>query len=320
MEVKSPAAWVSLVHDSLHAVREGRVDAPPAHDRLRRVLHGATLPFSVLRGVLRDPEAGARYWHRTLRQVGAMAALSAALLWINLGPKLYAQGPWAIASAIYGTLCLAEWLVLAFVREYQDETTQDAARLTGAPGETGPEDGPRLRFSPPWLWTKLWRRARAGLILLAGGPLFALAYLLPAGGYFYQALHGFWMVHWGAVFALGATPLAWDTKVERPPWLLRLFDTLGEMPLLGWAFRLYAGLWRACFGAVTPVWLAAESAPYESVGLLASRALAGLPGLYLFLRPMFPVAATHALLARNPLPRQSEPSTVPGVESLRRAS
>jgi hypothetical protein len=321
MDVKSPAEWLAPLREGVHAVHDARVEPPPPHDRLRRVLYGLTLPFSVLRSVLRDPEARPRYLRRTVLQLSAMILACAGLFALDLVRQTAdGEGFLATASAYYAGMCLAEALVLAFASEFQAEVTLDAARLTGAPAEPLLPDGPRLRLNPSLVWTKLKRRFRSALILGAYAPVVVITVFLPGGGYLYQALGLCWLVHWGAVFAIGSAPLAWDTKVERQPWLLRLLGTVGAVPVLGWPCRLYAALWRTWFGALTPVWIATEAAPYEAAGLAVARGVAGLPGLYLFLRPMFPVAATHVLLARCPPPVRREPSTVPGVEALRRAS
>jgi hypothetical protein len=136
-----------------------------------------------------------------------------------------------------------------------------------------------------------------------------------------------------AVFALANTAWAWVGAMNGEPWFLTGLDVLGRVPFLGALVRLYrrvlARVARSvtpavatfeeapyeAFGlaamraycrvlarvarSVTPAVATFEEAPYEAFGLAAMRALASVPGLYLITRPLMPLAATRALLARR---------------------
>lgn len=320
MDDRQSPPWARTVHAALDA----SLTPPPEGHRLRRALYGALLPFAVLRSVLRDPAARARYWRFSLWQLGAMVGTTLAIFFVTPFPKLgwTAKAILQAASAVYGTLCVAEMIVLALAREYQDAVTGDAAALTGAP--LAPADRPpRVGVDLEWIWLKVRRRMRAALILASGAPIFAVAYLSPIfGENLYQALGAVWALHWLAIFCIGGAPRAWDLRPARDPWFLRLSDTLGKVPIIGGFFRLYAKLWRRWFLAVVPVCVASEAAPYEAAGLALARGVAGFPGLYIFLRPVFPVAATHVLLARVPEAREeaaalpADPSAAPIAATL----
>ena len=119
------------------------------------------------------------------------------------------------------------------------------------------------------------------------------------GDALYVILSTLWAMYWVAVFAIGGTALAWETPADAPPWHVRGLRHFGRIPVLGLLPRFYAWLLAGASRSVISVCRAFERDPYAAAGLAAARTLAGIPGLYLFFRPAFSVAATHALVEQR---------------------
>jgi hypothetical protein len=210
-------------------------------------------------------------------------------------------------AQIIATLGLLEWILVWIIREHHDVVAAQVAQLTGVPAEAAPAP-PRLRFDFGWLKLKAWRALRFLLFVAVGTPPAWLLGEIPHVG---AALAGTWeaawAAYWGCVFAVANTFLAWETPVpgeageagERAPWFIRALRRVGGVPVVGWPFRVYAAVLAKVTRAVWPACIAFEKAPWESAGLALARLVAGIPAFYLVCRPMFPPAATHALVARR---------------------
>jgi hypothetical protein len=212
-------------------------------------------------------------------------------------------------AKIIAVLGVLEWILVWIIREHHDLVAMQVSQLTGVPAEALAAP-PRLRLDFGWLKLKAWRALRFLLFLALGSPP---AWLLGAVPVIGPALAAVWEVawaaYWASVFALANTFLAWEAPHEGDgaPWFVRAMRAPGRIPVVGWPFRLYAALLTKLTRAVWPACIAFEKAPWESAGLALARLVAGFPGLYLVCRPMFPPAATHALVARK------EPSAPPSV-------
>jgi hypothetical protein len=166
----------------------------------------------------------------------------------------------------------------------------------------------RLRAPFGWTWMKLKRAIRNVVLVAAGAPLFAVALLVPrVGNSIYGALLAAWTAYWAAVFAIGNAPEAWEHPPPREPWFLRGARRAARVPVVGWLLRPYVALVAWMTRSVASACHAFEHAPYEATGLALARAVASIPGVYLFARPAFPVAASHALVGRPPAPRHDGP-------------
>ena len=160
-----------------------------------------------------------------------------------------------------------------------------------------------MRLDFPWLWTKAKRAARAVVLFASGIPLLALALPIPlVGEALYGVLSALWAIYWMGVFAYANAPHAWQVDGARDPWFLRVLAPIARVPVLGWPFRFYAWMWRKVTRSVRPACVSFEGGAYEALGLALVRTVVGVPGLYLFFRPLLPAAATHAFLARHELP------------------
>jgi hypothetical protein len=201
-------------------------------------------------------------------------------------------------------LGVLEWILVWIGREHHDAIAYETAVLTGVPGDplAGP---PRLRLDARWLWTKAWRTARFLFFVALATPVTAVLNAIPLiGGPLVIAAQAAWTAYWASVFALANASAAWLPPPEAgaAPWFIRALRTLGRAPVVGVVPRLYAAALGYATRGVWPACLAFESASFEAAGLAIARTIASVPLAYLVLRPMFPPAATHALLGRIATP------------------
>jgi hypothetical protein len=205
-------------------------------------------------------------------------------------------------AKLVGTLSVIEWILVWIGREHHDVLAHEASRLTGVPAEPCP-DPPRLRLDLGWLRMKSWRALRFLLFLALDAPLVWLAGMIPGlGGALGLLVEGAWFAYWTGVFAIANSFLAWEGPIPGgwAPWFVRALLRVGRVPFLGLPFRLYARVLTRVTRNVWPACLAFEDARWESLGLALVRGVASVPVLYILSRPMFTVAATHALVARRP--------------------
>jgi hypothetical protein len=300
-----PRSYVRLARELREGARgamEARFEPPAASARVHRFVHGFALPFSVTRIVTREPKL-----RRPWLEVLAIELAVLIPLGIAFGAKsddigeAIADGWLAVAlatvAAIWVALGVVEWLVIVLAHEHHDALAYDVAVLTYVPGEPLGAP-PRVRLDMAWLWLKAKRKLRGLLLVVAGMPAFALVLPIPGiGDVLFATLTGAWTAYWAAVFALANTHLAWEHENDAPdPWFLRALSPLCRIPVLGLVPRLYARLLARVTRSVRSACAAFEEAPYESAGLAVARLVAGVPGVWIALRPFFGPAATHALL------------------------
>lgn len=286
------------------AALSGRLEAPPGHARLHRFVHGFALPFSVFRTVMRDPKTRSAYVTVLGVELAIVVPIAFACVWFSEHFRnLFAGHGWkatleetlALLGVLYTALSVLEWIVIAFAREHHDALSCASAIVTRAPTEAPPPN-PRVRLDLGWLWTKAKRKVRAVVLVVVGVPAIALTLALPlAGEPLYATLMAAWAFYWLAVFALANTFLAWELRDPREPWFLRAGAAFARIPVLGWIAIPYVAIVRRVTRNVRPACLAFEEAPYEAAGLALARAILGIPIVWLAARPIFNVAATHAL-------------------------
>ena len=308
----------------VRAALETRFDSPPREARLHRFLHGFALPFGVLRASLRHPDARRAYWRMFAIEVPVVVAVAClafpeeetiATVLKGAGWHDELRAALAYGAALLTALSIGEWVVVALGHEYHDAFGAVAAQLTHAIDEPI-ENPPRIRFHPRWLVTKLRRKVRDALLMACGAPIFCAFLLLSdIGDEIFSGLMVVWAGYWASVFALGNTFLAWQPQEGGggAPWFMHAATRVGRIPFVGWIGRLYVRIAGRVTRSVTPACLTFEEAPYEAAGLALARLVCGMPFLYLAMRPVFGVAATHALVGR----RERDGA---GVQELRAAS
>jgi hypothetical protein len=308
----TPSAIASRVRGEFvygkHVVRGARMEPPPREARIRRFVYGVALPFAVLAAVLRDPELRVRYLRITGAQLAVFVPFALLLIFggddiakamREAGASLTARLA-AISAAVFGLLKIAEWIVIALSRRYHAHLAVDAALLTRAPYEpcTSP---PGIALDFRWMWKRVKRKTRSMLLFASGLPIIYAVELASGHHHIVEViLVSLWASYWSGVFVLAGSHLTWQEASAKAPWFVRSFETVGTIPFIGWPFRAYARMWRRATTSVHAPCAAFEEGPFESAGLALTRTLVSFPGVYIFVRPVLGVAATHAFLARFP--------------------
>jgi hypothetical protein len=214
-------------------------------------------------------------------------------------PSSFVDKGLAFWSALYGALCAAQWIVVALSREHHDAIGADAARLTCVPPEDAPAR-PRIRLNFAWIRKTARRKAHGALLFAAGA--FGLGVLAPipvVGPGLYAAGTTLWGAYWLAVFVGAKSMQAWKYEhTAPPPSFLARWERLTERTpgFRFWLPRLYGKLLRRLSARFFSPAYRFERCPYELAGLTLARVLCFLPGAYMFLRPLVPVAAAHVFV------------------------
>ena len=200
-------------------------------------------------------------------------------------------------AALFSALQVAQWIVIAMSRDYHTAVSRELSLRVGLV----PEDEaltPRVRLNLPWLRTKLGRRWR-GMLMFALGmpPLWVIKLVVPGGKYLFPVLVAAWGAWWFVVFTAGKTARAWAEPEAREPWYLRGWNGLtSRFALFRWALLgVYGSLLTTFTRPVFSPAATVERQPWTLSGLAVVRALALLPPLKCFLRPLVSVSAMYLL-------------------------
>ncbi|RJS27136.1 hypothetical protein DRW03_01800 [Corallococcus sp. H22C18031201] len=213
----------------------------------------------------------------------------------------FTTGSLAFWAALFGTMHIAQWIVLALSRDYHTAIARDASLLTGVP----PEDddfSPRVRLNTVWLRSKLKRRIRALLHFAVGLPFAALvAAPFPFKHEVFTTLSSLWGLWWLCVYTTAKSARAWENPTPRDPWFLRGWDWVTtHVPGFRWGLpRAYGRLLRRLTQEVRSPMAAMERLPWSYAGLALVRFVGSVPPLKFFTRPLIPVSSAHLLVAQN---------------------
>jgi hypothetical protein len=226
-----------------------------------------------------------------------------------------AERGFAFWSALYGTLCLVEWIVVAVSREHHDAIGVDAARLTGALPEDAPAR-PRVHVNFQWLLKTLRRKLHGFLIFVTGTTVLGALTLIPVLGHgLYAAAAALWGAYWLAIFVGAKSAQSWKYEFTAPPpWFVTRWERLTESTpgFRWWLPRAIGRLLRRLTARFCSPAYRFERCPYELAGLALARVIGGLPGMYMFFRPLVPVAAAHIFGAddeQKPAPLPAHPGS-----------
>jgi hypothetical protein len=273
-----------------------------------RYLYGAWLPVAILGACLAMPEVRRRYLRITVTQavvtwaVGVGVFLAGADL-SRIADASLSTGAgrvFALVSSLLATVAVVEWLVTWLSRQYHDQLGRAASLLIGCPPEDPPLE-PRVSLDLGWAYRKGARRLRGLRVWVVGIPGLALLQVVPTIGAVLYAVALFtWTAYWMSVFATAKTRYAWRTEgaeAAPEPWFARgPARFVAEVPGFRWWLpRLYVRLVRWFTRALYPPARELEARPAELAGIATLRALAFVPGLYLLVRPVLPVAAAHVV-------------------------
>ncbi len=291
----------------------------PADRPLARFLRGLLLPLGLMRASWRSPELR-RGWLKVCA-LQALVVLAIALP-IGIPATMHDVSEWTRTTGdgtgtlkidvtgltIIVVLAWVEWGVIALSRQFHDQIGRRASLAIGVPPEDE-ERHARVQVDLRWAWNKGRRRWRSFKAWAIGLPAIVVWGLIPGiGGVVVQVMLAGWTLFWFACGAAAKTAYAWrseDAPGASEPFFLRLAIELKDrVPLFGWwAPRAYLFLWRRDTGALYPPIREVEARGWEFAGLAVARVLMGLPVMYLFARPFFPVAAADLVLRDLASPR-----------------
>ncbi|NUP06698.1 MAG: hypothetical protein HOW73_11650 [Polyangiaceae bacterium] len=203
-----------------------------------------------------------------------------------------------VIETVTGSIALfgaVEWLVIALSRQYHEQLTRRASLVVGVE----PEDAvktPHVRLDLRWIGRRFKRWGRGvrvfvGVMPLIGTASFVLSPL--AGAQRASGIATFsWTIYWAMVLACAKTAHAWRTEDDpgaKPPILVRALLRIPVIRLYG---RFLGFMMRTSFPPAREI----EPRSWEFLGLAVARTLVGLPIVYGFMRPTFPLAAAMVLL------------------------
>lgn len=203
--------------------------------------------------------------------------------------------------ALFATLQVIQWIVIALSRDYHDAISRDASLLTAIEPEDEPLN-PAVRVDLKWMGKKFKRRVRAFLILLTAIPvIFMFTAPFRVTSEVMPVLFTLWSVYWLLVFTASKTARAWEDTSGRAPWFLRGWTWLTtKVPGFRWGFlQAYGRFWENRTREVFSPAVELEKQPWAFAGLSVIRVLAILPVVKCFLRPIIPVAAAHLVRAQQ---------------------
>jgi hypothetical protein len=214
-------------------------------------------------------------------------------------PQGFLAREFAYWAALFATMQLAQWVVIALSRDFHDSVSRDASLLTGLDPEDGPKP-PRLRLDTKWLRNKFVRRFRAFKVFALGLPLiYGVSYFLPFRNTVASVLLSLWGAYWLVVFTASKSAHAWKNTQAPAPWFLRGWSWLTQnMPGFRWGLpRAYGRIWAQQTQTVFSPATEMEQQPWAFAGLAVARTLSMVPLVKCFLRPLIPVAAAHLLVS-----------------------
>jgi hypothetical protein len=207
------------------------------------------------------------------------------------------KAPWlGLVSRVYGFMIVAEWLVIALTRQYDDEIARRVALLAKVAPEDEPKT-PKVTFDPKWALRKLRDRIRGTLIFASAFPLYVLVEATGTTRFVAPALVALWGLYWSVVYSAAKSGHAWRDEPQGPlPFFLRPFEAgMTKHPRLFAYPRLLAWLMRPVGSPATH----GERSFGAFLGLVAVRALTHVPFVYLWLRPFVAVAAARIVAGHD---------------------
>ncbi|MFO0599867.1 MAG: hypothetical protein U0228_31450 [Myxococcaceae bacterium] len=277
-------------------------------------------PFELLNAVRKTSA-----WPAARKILAWQMAATSALGLLLAAPSLALDSPLASGASLFGALVAAQWVVLAFSREFQKPLARELSFLAGIEPEDD-DQPPRLRLDGKWLRRRLWRRVRGTLVLIPGflalSPVLLLAQAAGIERFVGTPLTLLWTGYWWCSFTVARSGHAWrhenSGELALPVrwWMARTRDTFG--------FRWFGPRWFGRFAmwatkrdAAPAVEL--ERAPLRYLGLSLARAMTSVPVARLVFRAAIDVAVAEVLLSVEPreTPLLSEaptPADVPAAD------
>jgi hypothetical protein len=216
-----------------------------------------------------------------------------------------ARPNWAWLIALLSAL---ELFVIFFSRRWDDWVSFHASwRLAAILPEDAEPNAPRLAFDFRRQYRKLKRRLTGCLAVAAGLPLLVPLRLIPiAGPWLFTFGATLWGWYWLGVFSAGKSSHAWaDAEQAQSPVPIRIFNQWTPRFFVFAPLRWYGRLWKWVSRPFEPATTTFERSPAAFLGLGLARAVLAFPGVYLFARPIIPVAAGRLCAEADPTARFS---------------
>jgi hypothetical protein len=238
--------------------------------------------------------------------------------WLGRTRAAISRG-WASLVAFVGVLSVLEGIVVFFSRRWDDWLSFFISGLAGIRPESAAPPVPKIALDLRWLMKKLRRRMRGYIIFASGMPLLYLLRLIPTvGSWLFAASITLWAWYWGGVFTASKSAHAWaDDGIAGPPRLVGAFNAGVADGWWFWPLRAYGRLWSRVVRGVNAAATTFDRSPVPFLGLALARGVLALPGLYLLMRPIIPVAAGRLCAEADPADRFSAPTTPPASEAYR---
>jgi hypothetical protein len=214
-----------------------------------------------------------------------------------------ARTSWTWILALFTTLSALELIVVFFSRRWDDWLSFHASsRLAAILPEDAMPRTPKLGFDLGWVYRKVKRRVRGYGVFASGLPLMLVLREIPiAGPWLFTVLATLWGWYWLGVFSAGKSAHAWaDGAQAVPPAPIRVLTARTPRSVLFAPLRWYGRLWMRITRTFDPAVTTFERSPAAFLGLALARVILSLPGVYLFARPIIPVAAGRLCAEADP--------------------
>ncbi|MFT3712118.1 MAG: hypothetical protein QM817_31125 [Archangium sp.] len=199
---------------------------------------------------------------------------------------------WNWAVSLAGPLIAAQWLVVAFTREFDDRISDTLARTAGVTPEEAepPKSPPQLRLEWKWLRKRMRRRLQVFLAALPGFILISFFFGLFPEDFMLRAITSavgaLWTFYWLVVGTVSKSASGWTTEGAAPP--LLFIRGIAKVPFIGWLAKMWTRMAKAMFPPAEMV----ERHPLELAGLTLLRLTGVVPFVALVWRPIVPVAVS----------------------------
>jgi hypothetical protein len=216
---------------------------------------------------------------------------------------------WAWFLALLTILSATEGVIVFFSRRWDDWLSFHASRLAAIRPEDEVAKTPKIALDFRWLYRKMKRRMRGYVVFAAGLPALLPLHLVPgAGTWLFTIAATIWGWYWLGVFSAAKSAHAWadEERAVSPVPIRTLNERISPSFVFG-PVRWYGRVWARITRGVNPASTTFERSPAAFLGLALARVILSLPGLYLFARPIVPVAAGRLCAEVDPADRFSLP-------------
>lgn len=268
---------------------------------LRGFFEGLLAMPRLMRVMRSKPDVWSSFLDLTLKRTLVVLLLAGPFIGARIDELRAGPEDWWQWLVSFGPpLIVAQWIVVAFTREYDDRISDSLARRAGIPPEDAepPTTPPRTRFDWKWVKKRMRRRMQVFRAALPGFILFAMFFSFFSDDFMLRAVSSgvgaLWTFYWLVVGTVSKSASGWTTEGSAPP--LLFIGALSRLPLVGWIGRLWSRMAKDLFPPAEMV----ERHPLEFIGLTLMRLTGVVPLVGLWWRPLVPVAVSSILQPDTP--------------------